>query len=610
MNGKRVTMKAMSGKDNLRGESSARRDAFVVLLTVSLAILAGMATNALEESLRLLQKTGSYHLNETIFAGLVGLAIAGTWYAWRRTREARRELRARQEAEVRLREHATVLQAITDKVQIRELQLRTRCRQLNEYNRELKRAKLAAEAAVKARSDTLAYMSHEIRTPMTAILGYADNLLDQTLTESDRTDAINTIRRSGQHLLQVVNVVLDLSKIEAGMMTVESTWTWPAQILAEVASLMQARAQIRGLKFQVEFAGPLPEVVRTDATRLRQILINLIGNAIKFTDCGCVRVVASVSDAVNTPAPVKDPRQNDPECARQIALADEIPDAETTSSDEPSSPASVTASGPFLQFDVIDTGPGMEAGQIAKLFRPFAQADLPGGRSFGGTGLGLAISQQFARLLGGDVRVLWSEVNRGTCFRATIATGPLAGVKMIRDPAAVQFEAGPSPGSSAGGDTIRLDGCSVLLAEDGPDNQRLISFILRKAGAAVEIAGNGAVAVELARQAEQTGRPFDLILMDMQMPVMDGYEATRELRRGGYCRPIVALTAHAMSSDREKCLAAGCDDYATKPIDRRALLEAVRRCSDSATRRSGSTGRPEVVASAKRPEVTTAIGGL
>ncbi len=277
--------------------------------------------------------------------------------------------------------------------------------------------------------------------------------------------------------------------------------------------------------------GAIPETIRSDPARLRQILINLIANAIKFTEVGGVRLVT-----------------------RFVNDNDE----------------------PRLQFDVIDTGRGMTEEQVAKLFQPFTQADASTTRKFGGTGLGLTISKRFAELLGGDIAVVETEVGGGTTVRATVATGPLEGVRMLEDPMSVTLVADATH-TGAHIERSDLEGCRILLAEDALDNQRLISFFLKKAGADVMVKENGKLALDAALAARDEGNPFDIILMDMQMPIMDGYEATGQLRQKGYTAPIIALTAHAMATDREKCIKAGCDDYATKPIDRKKLIETIQQ---------------------------------
>jgi len=230
----------------------------------------------------------------------------------------------------------------------------------------------------------------------------------------------------------------------------------------------------------------------------------------------------------------------------------------------------------MLQIEVIDTGIGMSEETRARLFQPFSQADASTTRRFGGTGLGLTISRRLAELLGGDISVR-SEVGKGSTFTLRVPTGPLDGVRLIDAPNECECATASEKADTAPARATLPAGCRLLLAEDGPDNQRLIAFLLRKAGAEVALAENGQQAAQIALAAQEEARPFDAVLMDMQMPVMDGYDATRKLRNAGYAFPIIALTAHAMEGDRQKCLDAGCDDYAAKPIDRNTLLATVAR---------------------------------
>ena len=406
---------------------------------------------------------------------------------------------------------------------------------------DLERSRAAAEAANRAKSEFLANMSHEIRTPMTAILGFAENLLDVDQTKSQREKCVHTIQRNGNNLLAIINNILDLSKIEACKMTVECRDCQPCRIIAEVSSLMRVRAGAKGVSLNIEYVGAIPDTIQSDPTRLRQILINLIGNAIKFTEVGDVRLITRfVDDADN----------------------------------------------PCLQFDVIDTGRGMTEEQKAKLFQPFMQADNSTTRQFGGTGLGLTISKRFAEMLGGDITVVATERGAGSTFRAAVATGPLDGVKMLDDPMLATFVADADADNAvAVARALRSDiqGCRILLAEDSPDIQRLIAFFLKKAGADVTVVDNGKFALDAALAARDEGNPFDVILMDIQMPVMDGYEAVGQLRRKGYTGSIIALTANAMAGDRQKCINAGCDDYATKPIDRKKLIATIEAHLHTAT---------------------------
>jgi CheY-like chemotaxis protein len=226
---------------------------------------------------------------------------------------------------------------------------------------------------------------------------------------------------------------------------------------------------------------------------------------------------------------------------------------------------------PQMQFDVIDTGIGLTAEQIDKLFETFVQADASTTLKFGGTGLGLTISKRLAEMLGGSIQVR-STPGEGSTFSLAILTGPLAGVTMVDKMTGSEASIGQVANPAIADAPLE---CRILLAEDGPDNQRLISFFLKKAGADVTVAENGRIALELALAAHDEGTPSDVILMDMQMPVLDGYSATAELRDAGYRGPVIALTAHAMSGDKDKCIIAGCDDYATKLIDRKKLIAMV-----------------------------------
>ncbi len=389
-------------------------------------------------------------------------------------------------------------------------------------------ARRAAQEASRLKSEFLANMSHEIRTPMSALVGYTELLGDADLTPGERAECLAVVRRNGEHLMTIVNDVLDLSKIEAGRMTIERIRCSPFALVDEVAALLRPRAAQEGLAFEVGYGGPLPQTIETDPTRLRQILLNLLGNAIKFTPTGSVRLVVGLADG--------------------------------------------DAASRCLRFDVVDTGIGMSAEQQARLFAPFSQADASTTRRFGGTGLGLAISKRLAGMLGGDLEVR-SVPGAGSTFTLTLDAGSLTDLPLLDQPPEAS-PAAPGPGSAAE-QTVSLRG-RVLVAEDSLDARRLIARHLRAAGAEVEIAEDGVRACELALGAAGAGAAYDLIIMDMQMPRLDGYAAAARLRAAGYRGAIVALTAHALEGEREKCLRAGCDAFATKPMLRRGLIEIAR----------------------------------
>jgi len=382
---------------------------------------------------------------------------------------------------------------------------------------------LAHEASNRAKSEFLANMSHEIRTPLTAILGFADILDDEQQDQSPaiRQQAIDTIKKAGTHLLTVINDILDLSKIEAEKLIVEKVETNLVNVVSEVVSLLRPSAVSKGVNLSTAILSPLPERILTDPTRLKQILMNLVGNAIKFTAQGEVKILAGL--AVPTQ----------------------------------------------LVIDVQDSGTGLTSEQVQRLFEVFSQTDSSVTRKYGGTGLGLVISRRLARILGGDVTLLHTELGNGSCFRLVLPLEPVSGGSGANPPAKKVLDASHeqmplSPVSNLRG--------RLLLAEDGVDNQRLIRYILQKAGVMLDVANNGLIALEMIEKACAAGQPYDLLITDMQMPDMDGYNLARVLRQRGFKIPIIALTALAMADDRQKCLDAGCDDYIKKPFEKLQLL--------------------------------------
>ena len=395
---------------------------------------------------------------------------------------------------------------------------------LRRQRRELKALSVEAQRANAAKSQFLANVSHEIRTPMTAILGYADLLHGEISSPELLEESITTIRRNGRHLLALINDILDLSRLEAERIELESVRVDLVALLAEVRDLLHPTAAKKEIDFQLRAEGPIPRFIESDPTRLRQVLVNLVGNAIKFTENGSVEVCVCFEDESS------------------------------------------------LMIEVVDTGCGMSGEQLSRVFEPFVQADASTTRKYGGTGLGLAISKRLAAALGGSLTAT-SEPEVGSTFRVELPLGNVVEQRLI-SPERIDWCA---KGIAANSGPLRsLSGLTLLLAEDGEDNIRLIVHLLEKAGAVVEVAENGQLALDAVEARDAVGEPpYSVILMDMQMPVLDGYETTSTLREKGYAAPIVALTANAMASDREKCLAAGCDEFATKPIEREDLLTKI-----------------------------------
>ncbi|MCO8121676.1 PAS domain S-box protein [Stieleria sp. TO1_6] len=406
----------------------------------------------------------------------------------------------------------------------------------HEFEESLKAARAEAVAANQSKSAFVANMSHEIRTPMTAILGYTDLIADR-IDDEEAIGHLRTIRRNGDFLLEIINDILDLSKIEAGKFDVNPERFDPTRLVEDVRSIMEVRASENDLTLDVHYDGKIPAEIESDPKRLKQILINLVGNAIKFTKHGNVKVV--VRHLVG---------RNGQSCG----------------SDDPA-----------LQFDIIDTGIGMSDEQQQKLFKPFSQGDSSVSRHFGGTGLGLAISRRLSEMLGGKIEVE-SSVGEGSRFTATVATGDIEGVDLVEPRPVIEPSADERPR-----EPIKLD-CHVLVVDDRHDIRFLSGRILGKAGATVAEAEDGQIAVDHIREALQNGNPPALILLDMQMPNLDGYDTAKQLRTLGFTGPIIALTADAMQGDMNRCIESGCNDYLSKPIDAMRLVSLVSELTTQA----------------------------
>ncbi|MBE0510394.1 MAG: response regulator [Chromatiales bacterium] len=382
--------------------------------------------------------------------------------------------------------------------------------------RQLADARDQAIAANRSKSAFLANMSHEIRTPLTAIIGFSESLLHTKQSIPERIDAIRTIIRSGNHLLNIISDILDVSKIEADRLEVESIDVSPFELLDDIQSIISLLAADKKLSFDVDLQFPLPKTFKSDPLRVKQILINLCNNAIKFTHQGSVTVRLDYDQRAHC-----------------------------------------------LAYTVCDTGIGMRPDQLENLFQAFNQVDVSTTRKFGGTGLGLYLSRQLAERLGGTLTVE-STPGVGSCFTLSLICHPLDDDNLVysRPDYTVHL-------AQESSEDLQLHG-KVLLAEDNPDNQKLISLLLKRIGVEVSIADNGKLAVNMAESDS-----YDLVFMDIQMPVMSGIDAVRQLRANGYRGTIIALTANATADDARECQQAGFDDFMSKPIDREKLAQVL-----------------------------------
>lgn len=379
-------------------------------------------------------------------------------------------------------------------------------------------AKNEAESASASKSAFLANMSHEIRSPLGAIMGFADLLKSPSLSRDDQQHFVSVIDRNANHLLRLIDDILDLSKVEAGKMEIESIEFSLPSLMTDFSSLMNLKAREKGILFELKYLTPIPKMVNSDPTRIRQILNNVVGNAIKFTDRGRVQLLVSHQDHQ-------------------------------------------------LEFKVVDTGRGITPGQASRLFKPFQQADVSTTRQFGGTGLGLVLTRRLAHLMGGDFQLERSVPLQGSVFVATLQVAPASVASTAR------FESAHSLSAMLSQPGEPLKDLRVLVIEDSEDNQVLFRLVLNKLGAKVEIGTDGYEGVNMALTAD-----YDAILCDIQMPRMDGYAVIRELRERGYAKPIFALTAHAMKEERDRAVEAGFTGFLTKPVNRDSLVDALSDC--------------------------------
>jgi signal transduction histidine kinase/ActR/RegA family two-component response regulator len=385
-------------------------------------------------------------------------------------------------------------------------------------------AQRLAQAALRAKGEFLANLSHEIRAPLGAILGFSELLVDKKTSPQEKQNISESIKNNGDLLSNIINDILDYSKVEAGQIEIEISNISMQELLVDIESLLKLQTSFKGLNYKLEIEGDLPKWIKTDFQRLKQILYKLIGNAVKFTERGSLHLVINLQ---------------------------------------------LSGSSGKLIFKVKDSGIGLSPTQLKKLFQPFSADAASTWRSLGGAGLGLVLAKHYAKLLGGDVILLDSKQGQGSTFQVSINPGPVI---------FKQYELPELQKSETMQNAICLENIKVLVVEDSSDNQKIIQLFLKMAGAQVDMAENGQQALDKIINAH-----YDIVLMDLQMPVMGGVEATAQLRNRGVKTPIIAVTANALKSEHERCLEIGFNDHISKPIRRQILLETVRKHFDQAS---------------------------
>ena len=435
------------------------------------------------------------------------------------------------------------------------------------------------EAAIKAKSEFLAAMSHEIRTPMNALTSFTEILIQRSLQhcgtdlKEEIEGILDIIKKSSRDLLNIINDVFDYIKIDANLLEIESIPMSIKQVIHDICHAERPSVIAKHIDLSIKYSGEIPPTVLSDPVRIRQILSNLVSNAVKFTEKGTITVLCEALSSGGS-----DVSETSPDVSAKDAGKKQ--------------PNSFTASSTQLKISVIDTGIGLSQSHLQNLFKPFRHMDSSVPQSKRGAGLGLNIAMRLATLMDGTIKVE-SVLGQGSTFSLILnvyvpdGTPPLLKERAQGEESRFgsRLHAGldiriPSkkPDAALSADQGRpLRNIRVLVVEDMAVNQVIIATLLRDAGAQVELADNGAMGVQKVMQDMDNGLVFDVILMDMQMPVMDGYEATTYLRKHDYSRPIIAVTAHALTGDREKTLKAGCDDYIAKPIDNKTLIEMIKK---------------------------------